>query len=123
MEEGTEIEHADPRDEIGRLEERIEELAAKIENCRKFILASRVAVALGGLLLLTWLLGVVPLRSEVLSTAIAAVLGGIVLMGSNSSTAKEAAEQLAAVEARRATLIGQIDLRVVGDLNGASVRQ
>jgi hypothetical protein len=35
-------------DEIVRLEERIEELCAKIESCRKFILASRIAVT-GGL--------------------------------------------------------------------------
>ena len=31
-----------------RLEEHIEELAAKIESCRKFILASRIAVARRG---------------------------------------------------------------------------
>jgi cob(I)alamin adenosyltransferase len=30
---------ADPHEEIVRLEEHIEELAAKIESCRKFILA------------------------------------------------------------------------------------
>jgi hypothetical protein len=34
----------DPRGETVRLQERIEELAAKIENCRKFILASRIAI-------------------------------------------------------------------------------
>ena len=40
---------ADPHEEIVRLEENIEELAAKLESCRKFILASRVAVAGGAL--------------------------------------------------------------------------
>ena len=44
-------ENGDPHEEIVRLEEHIEELAAKIESCRKFILASRIAVASGGLLL------------------------------------------------------------------------
>ena len=39
----------DPRDEIVRLEAHIEELAAKIESCRKFILASRIVVAGGGI--------------------------------------------------------------------------
>ena len=39
----------DPHDEVVRLEERIEDLAEKIESCRKFILASRIAVA-GGVL-------------------------------------------------------------------------
>ena len=45
------LEDADPYEEIVRLEERIEELAAKVESCRKFILASRIAVAGGGLVL------------------------------------------------------------------------
>jgi cob(I)alamin adenosyltransferase len=35
----------DPHDEIERLEAQIENLAARIENCRKFILAGRMAVA------------------------------------------------------------------------------
>jgi cob(I)alamin adenosyltransferase len=48
---------ADPREEIVRLEERIEQLAAKIESCRKFILASRIAVAGGGLVLTAMLVG------------------------------------------------------------------
>ena len=41
----------DPHDEIERLEAQIEELAARIENCRKFILAGRIAAAVGGVLL------------------------------------------------------------------------
>ena len=120
MEEGAEIEDIDPRDEIVRLEARIEELAAKIENCRKFILASRASIALGGLLLLAGMAGVVRLDPAVMTAAIVAVLGGIVLLGSNRSTAKEAAAELDSVEARRAVLIGQIDLRVVSDQYGAS---
>ena len=40
---------ADAHEEIVRLEEHIEELAAKIDSCRKFILAARIAVAAGGL--------------------------------------------------------------------------
>ena len=42
---------ASPREEIARLEERIEELDAKIESCRKFAAAARFAMALGGVLL------------------------------------------------------------------------
>ena len=41
------LENGDPHEEIVRLEEHIEELAAKIESCRKFILAARIAVAGG----------------------------------------------------------------------------
>ncbi len=113
MEEGTEIEDIDPRDEIVRLEARIEELSAEIESCRKFILASRTCVALGGLFLLAGVTGVINLNPVVLTVAIVAALGGIVVLGSNRSTSKEATAQLNAAEARRAVLIGQIDLRVV----------
>jgi len=51
---------SDPRDEIVRLEAQIDELAARIENCRKFILAGRVAVAGGGVVLIAMLVGAVP---------------------------------------------------------------
>ncbi len=47
------------------------------------------------------------------AAAVAALLGGIVVWGSNCSTAKEAAKELAAAEANRAALIEKIDLRVV----------
>ena len=48
----------DPHDEIVRLETHIEELAAKIESCRKFTLASRVSMAGGGIVLAAMLLGI-----------------------------------------------------------------
>jgi hypothetical protein len=47
--------------------------------------------------------------------AMAALLGGIVVWGSNGSTAKEAEGELAAAEANRKALIGLIDLRVVAE--------
>jgi hypothetical protein len=49
----------DPHEEIVRLEERIEELAAKLESCRKFILISRIALASGGLILAATLVGAI----------------------------------------------------------------
>jgi hypothetical protein len=109
------MDHGDPRDEIVRLEGRIEELAATLESCRKFILAARVAVAGGGLVLAAMLFGVMRFDPAVLAAAVAALLGGIVVWGSNGSTAKEAANELAAAEADRAALIGLIDLHVVGE--------
>jgi hypothetical protein len=52
----------DPHDEIVRLEAHIEELAAKIESCRKFILASRIAMAGGGIVLAAMFLGAIRIR-------------------------------------------------------------
>jgi hypothetical protein len=105
----------DPHDEIARLEAQIEALSDKIENCRKFILAGRIAVAAGGVLLVALLLGVVRFDLQLMMFAMAAFLGGIVVWGSNGSTANEAAGELAAAEANRKALIGLIDLRVVAE--------
>jgi hypothetical protein len=105
----------DYRDEIVRLEELIDELAARIESCRKFILAGRVLVIGGGAVLVAMAIGVVALNPSVMAVAVAAVLGGIVAAGSSHSTAKEATHELTAAEAKRATLIAHIDLRLVSD--------
>src|SRR6187455_2118127 len=106
-------ESGDPREVIARLEERIEELEARLESCRKFAAASRFAMTAGGVLLLGLLLGVIPFDPLALTAGMAAGLGGVVTLGSNNATAKEARAQLAAAEAERAALIGSIDLRVV----------
>ena len=106
----------DPHDEIVRLEADIEELAAKIENCRKFILASRIAIAGGGIVFAAMLLGAIRFDPAAIAAAVTAVLGGIVVWGSNGSTAKEAAKELAAAEADRAALIEMIDLHTIGPL-------
>jgi hypothetical protein len=103
----------DPRDEIVRLEAQIEALAARIESCRKFILAGRLAIVGGFIVLAALLLGALRFDPAAMAGGVAAVLGGIVVWGSNSSTAKEAAAELAKAEANRKALIGLIDLRVI----------
>ena len=107
------LENGDPREEIVRLEERIEELAAKIESCRKFILASRIAVASGGLLSAGMLFGAIRSDLGLMAAAVSLLLGGIVVWGSNRSTAKEATKELAASESERAALIEHINPRVI----------
>ena len=87
----------DPHDEVVRLEERIEDLAEKIESCRKFcILASRIAVA-GGVLVFSsgCSLGAIRFDPGIMPAAVAALLGGFAVWGSNRSTAKQAANELA----------------------------
>lgn len=107
-------EPADPRAEIARLEERIEQLEAKLEGCAKFAAAARFAMLFGAALLLALIFRAIPFDPLAMTGAIAAGLGGIVVLGSNRSTAQEAAAQMAEAEAQRAALIGSIELRVVG---------
>jgi hypothetical protein len=117
-----EAEATDPRDQILLLEARIEQLDAKIESCRKFILIARVILALGGALLLALMLGAIRFDPLAMTAAITAVLCGIVLGGSNSSTAKEAAAERATAESQRAALIGALQLHVVGDAGDTAPR-
>ena len=109
---------SDQRSEIVRLEAQIDRLEATIESCRKFILAGRIAIASGSGILILLLLGVLQINPSVMAVAIAAVLGGIVAVGSNRSTARAATDELTALEAKQSTLIGQLELRSVSDRDG-----
>ena len=111
----------DPHDEVMRLEERIEDLAEKIESCRKFILASRIAVAGGVLVLGGMLFGAIRFDPGIMAAAVAALLGGIAVWGSNRSTAKQAAKELALAESDRSLLIGNMALRDVTPLRGFTI--
>ena len=110
-----EVADIDPRVEIERLEARAEELSAQLESCRKFILAARLAMGLGGAILLASVFGLIRADLMSLSAAFAALLGGIVVSGSNRSTAREAERELAAAERDRAALIGLLELRTIGE--------
>jgi hypothetical protein len=103
----------EPRDEIERLEAQIEDINSRLESCRKFILVARIAVAAGAILLAVVLFGAVTFDPRLLLAALTAIIAGIVVWGSNSSTAKEAAGELAEVEADRAALIEDLDLYTV----------
>jgi hypothetical protein len=109
------IDEISDADEISELEAGIEALAESAERCRKFILASRIAIAAGTILLLLVLLALFPASAVSLLGSIALVLGGIVLLGSNVSTLRQLEAEIGAAEARRSDLIGSIDLRVVRD--------
>ena len=105
----------DPTDEISDIEARIEELAEIAERCRKFVLASKLAIAAGVALLLITMLGLLGSGEVSALGSIALVLGGIVSFGSNVSTLRQTEGAIRAAEARRSELIGMIDLRLVGD--------
>jgi hypothetical protein len=107
----------DIREQIQRLEARMDELAGKIERCRKIALLSRAAIVVGSVLLAATIFGLIAFNAVAMLGGIAALLGGIVLLGSNSSTAEQAVADLRAAEVQRAALIGHIELRVVGGSN------
>jgi hypothetical protein len=110
----------DPADEISQLETRIEELAEIAERCRKIIAVSRAAIAGGAALLLVMMLGLFGSSQVAALGSIAAVLGGIVSLGSNVSTLRQTMAAIGTAEALRSDLIGGIDLRVVGDGTAAA---
>jgi hypothetical protein len=105
----------DPTDEISRIETRLEELAEVADRCRKFILASKAAIAGGVALLLVAMLGLFGANHVAALGSIAMVLGGIVSLGSNVSTLRQTEEAIGAAELLRSDLISRIELRVVGD--------
>jgi hypothetical protein len=103
------------RDEILRLEVRIEQLAETVARCRKLVVISRGVIAAGAVVILAILVGAVRFDAMAMVAAITAVIGGTVLLGSNGSTANETAAELKAAEAQRAELIDTLRLRAVGD--------
>src|SRR5262249_39866488 len=105
----------DLHEQILHIEAHIEELTDIIEGCRKIILISKVAIAAGGILILATLIGAVGFDPTVLIGAIAAVIGGTVVFGSNTSTLKQTLTDMKAAEAHRTELISRMDLNVVGD--------
>jgi hypothetical protein len=105
---------AELRQEIIRLEMHIERLAQTVERCRKIVLAARIGAALSLVFLSAALLGAIRADPAAVIAALAGVVGGIVLIGANRSTAAQTAEALRRAEAERAELIGRIPLQVAG---------
>lgn len=97
---------------IARLETRLEQLADELERCRKINLFSKVVMAGGAIWLGAGLFGFTYLGAATLG-AIAAILGGIVLNGSNRSTMQQLQAAIDAAESQRTELIGSIELRTV----------
>jgi hypothetical protein len=104
----------DARHEIASLELRLDEIADALARCRKVKLASQIAMAGGGSWLLAAIIGFIGFDPAAMLTAIAGVIGGTVMYGSNTTTAQELEAEMNDAEAKRAALIGALDLRVVG---------
>ena len=103
----------DLREQISELEAQIEDHAEAIERCGKFILAAQAAIAVGALLIAGMLIRLIKFDPMVMVCGLTAVMGGIVALGSNRSTANQKRAAMKSAEALRAELIGQIGLQVV----------
>ena len=101
------------RDDIARIEERIADLQEQIARCAKLSLAAKIAIGAGAVWLALTLVSLVPFVPLMLIASLAAVIGGVVLLGSNSTTWKQIEAALHASEAMRAEWIGRLELRVV----------
>ena len=93
-------------DDIARIETRIEELSEAIARCGKISLAAKLAIGAGFAWLALTLLGLVSLVFSMVVASMAAMIGGIVLLGSNATTWTQTEDALKKSEAMRAELIG-----------------
>jgi hypothetical protein len=100
-------------DDIARIEARIEELDEGIERCRKLALAAKIAIGAGCAWIALTLTLLIPYIPYMTVGALAAVIGGVVLLGSNATTWKQTEAARAASEKLRAELIEQLQLRLV----------
>ena len=116
--EVTGMSDGDLSDQIARIEAEIEQLAQTLEGCRKAMALSRVAIAVGGIWIVVYFLGVFRFDPALMVGAIAAIIGGIVILGSNSSTSKQTMAAMKFAEAERARLIDIINPRAVGARRG-----
>jgi hypothetical protein len=106
---------SDLHNEILRLEDRIDDLAEAMARSRRISQISKIAIVGGSMWILGTILGAVSFIPAAVITAMAAIIGGVVLFGSTTTTSKETAAEMQATEAKRAELIGRMQLRVVGE--------
>jgi hypothetical protein len=102
-------------EQISQLELRIEELVDATERCRRIAQASKAVIVFGGIWMSAILVGAIRPDAIGLIGATTSIIGGIVLFGSNASTARQTAASIEAAEALRAELIGRVELRLVSD--------
>lgn len=113
---------SEARDEISQLEERIDDLAESLARSQRILRISQVAIAGGGVWILATIVGAIGFNSAAVISAMAAMIGGVVLFGSTTTTSKQTSAQMKAAQDQRAELIDRMDLRVVGENAGGPHR-
>lgn len=100
-------------DQIARLESEIEALAESAARCGKIALGARIAIAAGCVLFAAMLFGLIQTDGLLLIIAAILTMGGIVLYGSNRTTASQIAARITDAERLRAELISDMELTLV----------
>ena len=104
---------SDPHEQIARLESEIEALSDSAARCRKIAVGARIAIGAGCVLFALMLTGLVYTDGLLLLIAAICTLGGIVLYGSNRTTANQIAARIENAERLRAGLISDMELTLV----------
>lgn len=102
-------------DSIEELEAQIEALSETIEQSRKLDRVARLMIAGAAIWLALLLFRILPFSPFGYVTAIAAMIGGIVLFGSNASTWRQSEAARERAERLRAELIDALDLSDVNE--------
>jgi hypothetical protein len=102
---------SDLHQHIADLEAEIDRLSDAAERCWKIAVAAKAMMVAGGLLLLISMVGLFRLGAPAFVIAVAAVLAGIALFGSNKRTRDEIAATVKAHEQRRGEMIDGLGLR------------
>ncbi len=109
---------SDVRDEISDLEERVEGLAESLKRSQKIIRASKISIIIGGPWMAATLLGLLTFDPLAMMIAGTAIIGGIVLFGSTTTTARQTLAAMKDAEELRTELISDIELQVVEERLG-----
>jgi hypothetical protein len=105
----------DLRQQIADLETEIDDLSEAAEHCRQSMIAARVAIIAGVLLVAASLSRLVRTDALVLVIGIAARLAGIGLLGSSRGSLEHITGKIWASEARRDGIIDGMSLQPVQD--------
>ncbi|GGK41623.1 hypothetical protein [Salinarimonas ramus] len=103
----------DPRGRIERLEVEIAALEESAERCGKIMLASRIAIVAGAVILAATFLGFLRLGGLGFVASVSAILIGIVAYGSNRSTRETLRADIARRRETRDALIDAVGPRTV----------
>ena len=102
---------SDLNEQIAELETEIENLSWAAERCGRMMLAAKVAIVAGVLLIATTTAGLLRFTPLLFVLSIGGVLGGVAFFGSTRATRQEMISKIRARETQRSEMIDRLELR------------